>query len=79
MFIPANDDTKLKKDSMVLCENPECISKDRIGSYITTLPDQYMSQVTIANLLATSSISFINPEELITTWEKSLVLNSVSF
>lgn len=79
VFIPANDDTKLKKDSMVLCENPECISKDRIGSYITTLSDQYMSQVTIANLLATSSISFINPEELITTWEKSLVLNSVSF
>lgn len=78
VLIPANSDTQLKKDSMVLCENPECISKDRIGGYITTLSDQYMAKITIASLLATSSISFINPEELLITWEKSLVLNNVN-
>ena len=78
VFIPANSDTRLKKDSMVLCENPECISKDRIGSYITTLSNQYMAQVSVASLLATSSISFIAPEELLAVWEKSLMLNNIN-
>ena len=54
-------DTELKMDSMVLCENPERMSKDRIGAYITTIPDYYMRKIAIANLLATSALSFIDP------------------
>lgn len=69
-------DTGLFKDSMVLCENPERMSKDRIGSYITSLSDEYMESIAIANLLSTSAIAFINPDTLIAVWEKATLLNT---
>lgn len=68
--------TGLMRDSMVLCENPERMSKERIGAYITTLTNEQMEKVAIANLLATSAISFINPDFLNTIWQKSVTLNS---
>ena len=37
VVIPA-EGTGLAKDSMVLCENPERMSKDRLGNYLTTIP-----------------------------------------
>lgn len=77
VVIPANEYTGLAKDSMVLCENPERMSKDRIGAYLTTVPNEYMAQIAIANLLATSAISFVEPEALLLAWQKSLALNSV--
>lgn len=77
VIIPA-EGTGLKKDSMVLCENPERMSKDRLGTYITTIPDEYMSKIAIANLLATSAISFINPELLLSIWQKATTLNTVA-
>lgn len=77
VYIPADSETLLKKDSMVLCENPVCMSKTRVGAYITTLPEKYMSEIALANLLASSSIAFVNPEKLLVTWQKSLMLNSV--
>lgn len=67
--------TGLIKDSMVLCENPECMSKERLGNYLTTIPSEYMTKVAIANLLATSAISFIKPELLLTVWQKATMLN----
>ncbi len=76
VVIPAADNTGLKKDSMVLCENPERMSKERLGSYLTTLPKEYMAQIAIANLLATSAIAFIEPDTLLGVWQKSLVLNA---
>lgn len=66
----------LKLDSMVLCENPQCISKDRLGVYITTLPKEYMEKVAEASLLASSAIAFINPEVLLALWKKAVALNS---
>lgn len=77
VVIPANEHTGLTKDSMVLCENPERMSKERIGAYLTTVPNEYMAQIAIANLLATSAISFVEPEALLLAWQKSLALNSV--
>ena len=77
VIIPA-EGTGLKKDSMVLCENPERMSKDRLGTYITTIPNEYMSKIAIANLLATSAISFINPELLLSIWQKATTLNTVA-
>lgn len=66
----------LQKDSMVLCENPERMSKSRIGRYITTLSDDYMKQVAIANLLATSAISYLDTDALIAVWKKASTLNA---
>lgn len=67
--------TGLLKDSMVLCENPVCISKERMGSYLTTLSTEYMAKIATANLLASSAISFINPDFLLSIWQKANALN----
>lgn len=67
--------TGLRKDSMVLCENPERMSKDRIGVYITTLSDEYMAKIAAANLLATAAISYIDPDVLLHLWQQAISLN----
>ncbi len=77
VVIPANG-TGLVKDSMVLCENPERMSKERLGNYLTTIPDDYMAKVAVANLLATSAISFIEPDILLSVWQKAITLNAVT-
>ena len=66
----------LKLDSVVQCENPERMSKARIGAYITTLPESYMKQIAAASLLATSAISYLDMEFLISVWKKAVALNS---
>lgn len=74
VFLPA-DKTGLRMNSMVLCENPERMSKDRVGEYLLTLPDCYMERVAEASLLASSAISFIPPSSLAALWEKAVSLN----
>lgn len=78
VFVPSNDATGLAKDSIVLCENPERMSKERLGNYLTTLPSEYMSKVAVANLLASSAISFVDPDILLSVWQKALALNAIA-
>lgn len=59
----------LDKDSVVLCENPERMSKTRVKRYITTLSREDMARVAEANLIASSAIAFIEPEALLRIWE----------
>ncbi len=66
----------LKNDSMVLCENPERMSKDKIGKYITKIPDNLMQQIAVGSLLSSSVISYIRPDILLSTWQKAVQLNS---
>lgn len=68
----------LRMDSMVLCENPERMAKEKLGDYLTTLPEEYMSQVAVANLLASSVISFIDPDVLMSVWQKAIALNAAA-
>ena len=77
IVLPASE-TGLRLDSMVLCENPVCVSKDKLGRFVTSIPEKYMSQVAVAYLLATSAISFINPDELQSVWEQSMVFNAAA-
>ena len=72
------EETGLPRDSMVLCENPERMSKERLGDYITTLSGKDMARVATANLLASSAISFLNPEELMNVWQKACSFNAAS-
>jgi len=72
------EDSGLKLDSMVLCENPERMSKDRLGQYITTLSDEYMKEVAVANLLASSAISFLDMDTLQSAWERASMLNKAA-
>lgn len=69
-------DTGLKSDSVVLCENPQRMSKDKVKHFITKLPDKYMSKIAEANLLASGAIAFIDMGRLIEIWEKSAKLNA---
>lgn len=61
--------TGLYMDSMVLCENPECLSKERVGDYITTIPASYMKQIAVASLIATSAIAFLDQDTLLEAWK----------
>ena len=70
------DETGLRMDSVVLCENPERMSKERISRFLTKLSDQDMKRVTEANLLATSAIAFLDIESLFRVWQLAVKLNS---
>ncbi len=76
VVLPA-ESTGLLRDSMVLCENPETIAKDKLGKYLITLPKKYMSRIAAAHLLATSAISYISPEDLFSIWQQATALNSI--
>ena len=73
VIIPA--EVGLNRDSMVLCENPARMSKKNIGTFLTIIPQKYMEKIAIASLLATSAISFINPEILLSVWQHAFLLN----
>lgn len=77
VVLPARE-TGLPRDSMVLCENPERMSKDRLGRYITTLPKPFMVKIAAANLLASSAIAFLEPEALLAVWRQACSLNAVT-
>jgi len=77
VFLPS-DDTGLLKDSVVLCENPERMSKDRLGDFLTTLPDEYMAKIAEASILATSAISYIDPKSLMALWKKAIKYNTAN-
>ena len=66
----------LRKDSMVLCEGPERMSKDRVRNYITTLGKHDMAKVAKANLLASAMISFLTLDELVQNWHEAVALNA---
>lgn len=73
----SSSDTELKNDSLVLCENPQRMSKECIGQYITKLSEDYMKQVAEASLLASSVISYLSVESLVEIWNKAAQLNTV--
>ncbi len=77
VFLSA-DDTGLKYNSIVLCENPQRMSKDNIGVYLTTISEDEMSKVAEGSLLATSAIAYINPNLLLSIWQKAKDLNRVA-
>lgn len=76
VFIPK--EVGLRKDSMVLCENPKCMSKYKLGEYITTLPEEYMAQVAVGSILSSSAIAFVDPDLLMSVWQKALALNAIA-
>lgn len=71
-------DTGLRFDSMVICENPEKMSKAKLGKYITTLSEEQMREIAKANLMATAAISFLDKKTLVSVWKKSMQLNACS-
>ena len=60
--------TGLRLDSIVLCENPETISKEMIKDFITDLPMQYLSEVAKGMMASMPMISFLGKWELVQLW-----------
>lgn len=71
-------DTGLLRDSVVLCENPQCIPKEQLGKYITRLSDGYMKKIAAASLLASSAISYLDVGTMMTLWQQANSLNAAS-
>lgn len=74
VLVPA-DANGLVRDSVVLCENPVCMSQENLGRYLTRLSPDAMSRIAAAHLLASSAISFLDEETLLQTWRKARRLN----
>lgn len=70
-------DCGLRLDSVVLCENPERMSKDRVFEYITKLPDDAMARIAEASMLASSAIAYLDIEALKRVWSRAMTLNGL--
>lgn len=68
-------DSGLSRDSLVLCENPACMSKVKVGRYITTLSDDYMRKIVAGYLLSSAAIAYLDVESLLELWKQSISLN----
>ena len=66
----------LRYTSMVLCENPQSISKSMLGNRISHLGKEEMAKIAAAYLVASSAISFIDFKTLVGMWEQSIRLNA---
>lgn len=70
------EDSGLAKDSMVLCENPERMSKSRMGNYICTLSDEYMEKIAEGSLVATGVVAFLDIDTLISVRSRVASMNA---
>ena len=71
-------DSGLIKDSMVLCENPERMSKERIGRFLTKLPDKYIEKVAVASIVSFGILSTLDPLAMLMARQETYVLNSAT-
>ena len=73
-----SSDSGLTCDSIVLCENPQCVSKEQLGKYLCTLQDHYLKAIAAASILASSAISFMDLDAIIEVWHQATELNTAS-
>ena len=60
----------LRYDSMVLCENPQSISKSSLGVFISHLRNEEMTRISIAIMIAYSVMSFLDVRTIVDMWEQ---------
>lgn len=70
-----SQDYNLVTDSMVLCENPQRMSKERILKKISRLDKKAMKDIAVASILSSSAIAFLSKEELLQAWNEARRLN----
>jgi len=75
VVLAAGKHNGLTRDSMVLCENPQRMSKGRVYQKIGHLGSDAMRCIAIANALASSAIGFLSYAELMDTWKRAKKLN----
>lgn len=65
------ENTGLLKDSVVLCGNPKCVPKEKLGRYLTTLPSFYIGQIAAASIMASGAISYMELNAVVSVWRKA--------
>ena len=65
------ENTGLLKDSVVLCGNPKCVPKEKLGRYLTTLPSFYIGQIAAASIMASGAISYMELNAIVSVWQKA--------
>ena len=69
----------LPKTSMALCENLHYLSKDSIGDYLTTLPEEYMRKIAIAVITATSLVAYLSLDEIAELRDRAIQMNKTGY
>ncbi len=75
VVLPARS-TGLRRDSMVLCENPVCIPKQRLGKFLISLPGEDMGRIAEASLYASGAIAYLDQQSLTSIRSRALKLNA---
>ena len=70
VLLPA-EKYNLLADSLVLCENPQRMSKSRLLKYLGTLEEEDIKSIAIGNILSSSAIALLSEEELLNVWKES--------
>nr|DAP26935.1 MAG TPA: PemK-like protein [Caudoviricetes sp.] len=70
VLLPA-EKYNLLADSLVLCENPQRMSKSRLLKYLGALEEEDIKNVAIGNVLSSSAIALLSEEELLDVWKES--------
>lgn len=70
VLLPA-EKYNLLADSLVLCENPQRMSKSRLLKYLGALEEEDIKNVAIGNILSSSAIALLSEEELLDVWKES--------
>jgi mRNA interferase MazF len=70
VLLPA-EKYNLLADSLVLCENPQRMSKSRLLKYLGALEEEDIKSIAIGNILSSSAIALLSEEELLDVWRES--------
>lgn len=70
VLLPA-EKYSLLADSLVLCENPQRMSKARLLKYLGALEEEDIKNVAIGNVLSSSAIALLSERELLDVWRES--------
>ena len=70
VLLPA-EKYNLLADSLVLCENPQRMSKSRLLKYLGALEEEDIKSIAIGNILSSSAIALLSEEELLYVWKES--------
>lgn len=71
------EDVGLPTDSVALCENPQILAKQKIGSFISALPKYYMEKIAMACTVSMPLISFLDEKSLVAAWNEAKCLTCV--
>lgn len=70
VLLPA-EKYNLLADSLVLCENPQRMSKSRLLKYLGALEEEDIKSIAIGSILSSSAIALLSEEELLDVWKES--------